>query len=401
MRPEDTLNLAIQSIFGNRMRTFLIVLGVSIGVSAVILLAALGDSARRYVTGQFTQLGTNIIAVLPGRAETTGGASPLISETPRDLTVDDALALLRSTYIKFVAPVTVGSAPVSWGGLEREVTIIGTTSYMKDIRQINLAQGRFLPSGDPHRAASVCVLGEDLRRELFGNKPALGQWLRIGDRRFRVTGVMGKSGVSLGTDLDDMAFIPVASAQALFDNPSLFRILTEARASSTMTASRDDIRRIIKDRHEGEDDITIITQDSVIATFNRILLALTLGIAGIAAISLAVAGILIMNIMLVTVTQRTEEIGLLKALGAPGSEIRHLFIAEAFMLSFFGALAGLIIGLAATELVHRIYPLFPISAPLWSILAAMGIALSTGLLFGVLPAARASRLDPVNALARR
>ena len=401
MRPEDTLSLAIQAVFGNRMRTFLIVLGVSIGVSAVILLAALGDSARRYITGEFTQLGTNIIIVLPGRAETTGGAPPLMGETPRDLTVDDALSLLRSTYIKYVAPVMVGAAPVSWEGLEREVTIIGTTSYMKDIRQLSMSRGRFLPPGDPRQAASVCVLGEDLRKELFGNKQALGQWLRIGDRRFRVIGTLGKSGVSLGTDLDDMAFIPVASAQALFDNPSLFRILTEARASSNITASRDDIRRIIKDRHEGEDDITIITQDSIIATFNRILLALTLGISGIAAISLAVAGILIMNIMLVTVAQRTEEIGLLKALGAPGSQIRHLFITEAFLLSFLGALLGLMLGLAATELLYRLYPVIPISAPLWSILASMGIAIGTGLVFGVLPALRASRLDPVTALARR
>lgn len=401
MRPEDTFSLAVRAVVNNRLRTFLIVAGVSIGVSAVIILTALGDSARRYITGEFSQLGTNIITILPGRSETTGGAPPLMGETPRDLTIDDALSLVRSPYIKYVAPVMVGSAPVSWGGLEREVTIVGTTSYMQDIRQLSMSQGRFLSSGDPHLAASVCVLGEQLRRELFGSRPALGQWLRIGDRRFRIIGVLGKSGVSLGIDLDDMAFIPVASAQALFNNPSLFRVLTEAKASTGISDSSAAIRRIIKDRHEGEDDITIITQDSIIATFNRILLALTLGIAGIAAISLAVAGILIMNIMLVTVTQRTEEIGLLKALGAPGTQVRRLFITEAFLLSFFGALAGMIIGLAATEILQRIYPLFPISAPLWSILAAMGIALGTGLVFGVLPAQHASRMDPVDALSRR
>lgn len=401
MRPEDTFSLAVNAVVNNRLRTFLIVSGVAIGVSAVIVLTALGDSARRYITGEFTQLGTNIITILPGRAETTGGAPPLMGETPRDLTIDDALSLLRSPYIKYVAPVMVGSAPVSWQGLEREVTIVGTSSYMKDIRQLSMSQGRFLPVGDPHLASSVCVLGADLRQELFGPKPALGQWLRIGDRRYRVIGVLGKSGVSLGIDLDDMAFISVASAQALFNNPSLFRVLTEARASSGIDASSADIRRIIKERHEGEDDITIITQDSIISTFNRILLALTLGVAGIAAISLAVSGILIMNIMLVTVTQRTEEIGLLKAIGAPGWQIRRIFITEALLLSFFGALAGLVLGLVVTELLHRLYPLLPIYAPLWSILAAMGIAVGTGLLFGYLPALHASRLDPVTALARR
>lgn len=401
MRSDDLFYLSFKAIITNPLRTFLIVMGVAIGVSAVILLTALGDSARRYITGEFTQLGTNIIAILPGRSETTGGAPPLMGETPRDLTVDDALALLRSPLIKNVAPVMLGSAPVSHGGLEREVTVIGTTSAMKDIRQLSMAKGRFLPESDPRLASPVCTLGEELAGELFRSEQILGQWIRIGDRRFRINGVIAKSGVSLGVDLDDMVFIPVASAQALFDSPSLFRVLTEAKAATGISAASDEIRRIIRERHEGEDDITIIAQDSIIATFDRILLALTLGIAGIAAISLAVAGILIMNIMLVTVTQRTEEIGLLKALGAPSKQIRNLFIIEAFLLSGFGALAGLVLGLVFGELLHRLYPVLPIAAPVWAILAAIGIALGTGLVFGVMPAIKASQLDPVTALAKR
>lgn len=400
MRAEDILITAFKAIVTNRLRTFLIVLGVAIGVSAVILLTALGDSARRYITGEFSQLGTNIIGILPGRSETTGGAPPLMGETPRDLTIDDALALLRSPLIKRVAPVMVGSAPVSYGGLEREVTVLGTTSAMKDIRQLEMARGHYLPATDPHLASPVCVLGEQLAEELFGTEQAMGHWVRIGDRRYRVGGIIAKSGVSLGVDLDDMVFISVASAQALFNTSSLFRVLVEARAATGISDTSNEIRRIIMERHEGEDDVTIIAQDSIIATFDRILLALTLAIAGIAAISLAVAGILIMNIMLVTVTQRTAEIGLLKALGAPGKQIRNLFIIEAFLLSCFGALAGLVLGLVLAELLHRLYPVIPIAAPLWSIMAAIGIALGTGLLFGVMPAIRASRLDPVNALAR-
>ena len=400
MRAEDVLLTAFKAIITNRLRTALIVLGVAIGVSAVILLTALGDSARRYVTGQFTQLGTNIIGILPGRSETTGGAPPLMGETPRDLTIDDAMALLRSRLIKEVAPVMVGSAPVSYGGLEREVTILGTTAAMRDIRQLTMAQGHFLPVGDPHLASPVCVLGEKLTRELFGNEPAIGRWVRIGDRRYRVIGLVAKTGESLGVNLDDMVFISVASAQALFNRASLFRVLVVARAATGISDTSAEIRRIIKERHEGEDDITIIAQDSIIATFDRILLALTLALAGIAAISLAVAGILIMNIMLVTVTQRTAEIGLLKALGAPGSQIRNLFITEAFLLSCLGALAGLVLGLGLAGLLHKLYPVIPIAAPLWSIAAAISIALGTGLVFGVLPAVRAARLDPVTALAR-
>jgi putative ABC transport system permease protein len=401
MRAEDILGMAGRAVLANRLRTTLIMLGVAIGVSAVIVLAALGDSARRYITGEFAELGTNMIAILPGRSETTGGPPPLLGETPRDLTVDDALALTRSPLIKRVAPLMVGTAPVSYAGLEREVTILGTTSEMFEIRKLSMAHGRFLPAIDPHLASPVCVLGEKLAGELFGRQNALGQWLRIGDRRFRVSGILAKTGVSLGSDMDDLAFIPVASAGALFNSQSLFRVLAEARAAVGIASASDAIRRIVQERHEGEDDITIIAQDSVIATFDRIMFALTLGIAGIATISLAVAGILIMNIMLVSVTQRTAEIGLLKALGAPQRRIRTLFLTEALLLSACGALAGITLGLALAELLRLLYPVIPIAAPLWSIGAAAGIAMTTGLVFGVLPAVRAARQDPVSALARR
>ena len=400
MRFFDLMTHSFKAIVTRRLRSFLMILGMAIGVGAVILLTALGDSARRYVTGEFAALGTNLVIVLPGRSETTGGPPPLLGETPRDLTIDDALTLLRSRNIKRVAPVMVGAAPVSWQGLEREVNVIGSTAAMKDMRHLDMAQGRFLPKTDPRRATPVCVLGEELRQELFGPNTALGEWLRIGDRRFRVIGVLAKSGVSIGVDFDDMVIIPVASAKTLFDSPSLFRIIIEAQTPIALDAAADDIRRIIKDRHEGEDDVTIITQDSVIETFDKIFTALTLGVAGIAAISLAVAGILIMNIMLVAVAQRTEEIGLLKALGAPRRQILSLFIAESFLLSFFGALFGLVLGLAAAEFIQKLYPILPIAAPAWAILAALGIAIVTGLLFGVLPAMRAARLDPVAALSK-
>ena len=401
MRISDLVVLAWKAITANKPRTFLMLLGMAIGVAAVILLTALGDSARRYVTGEFSELGTNLVIVLPGRSETTGGPPPLLGETPRDLTIDDALSLLRSRNIRRVAPIMVGSAPVSWQGLEREVSVIGTTNAMKDIRHLKLAQGSFLPKIDPHRAAPVCVIGEKLRRELFGPAPAPGKWLRIGDRRFRVVGVLAKRGVSIGVDFDDMVIVPVVSAQILFNSQSLFRIITEAHLATAIDSAAIDIRRIIKDRHEGEDDITIITQDSVIATFDKIFTALTLGLAGIAAVSLAVAGILIMNIMLVAVAQRTAEIGLLKALGAPGKQIRLLFITEALLLSLLGAVFGLITGLAATEFLHRLYPLLPIAAPAWAIIASISIAMLAGITFGVIPATRAARLDPVEALSKR
>lgn len=401
MRIFDLVGYTLRAIDTHRFRTALILIGVAIGVGAVILLTTLGDSVRRYVTGEFSELGTNIVIVLPGRSETTGGHPPLFGETPRDLTIDDALALLRSPNIERVAPIVVGSAPVAYRGLEREVTIVGSTRAIKDIRHLRAAQGSFLPEIDPKRGRAVCVLGQTVREELFGPARAVGESVRIGNRRFRVIGILAETGYSIGLDLDDIVFIPVASAQSLFDYPSLFRVLTEAQGGARIAAAKEDIRRIIMKRHEGEDDVTIITQDSVIATFDKVLNTITLGVAGIAAISLAVAGILIMNVMLVAVAQRTQEIGLLRALGAPSRQICSLFIVEALLLSFTGALIGLGVGLTSALVIQQLYPALPLSVPLWAVTAGVGIAVVTGLMFGVLPALRAARLDPVAALNKR
>lgn len=401
MRYADNLKLAFTAVTSHRIRTGLILLGIAIGVSSVILLTALGDSARRYVVGEFAALGTNLIIILPGRSETTGGPPPMMGETPRDLTIDDALALLRSRNINRIAPIAVGMAPVNWRGREREVNILGSTAAMKEIRHLEITQGRFLPQADPRQAMPVAVIGEKIREELFGPERALGEWLRVGDRRFRVIGVIKSTGVSIGVDMDDIVIVPVTSAQILFDSPGLFRVLVEAKASSSIEAASEDTRRIIKERHEGEDDITIITQDSIIATFDKILGTLTYGIAGIGAISLAVAGILIMNVMLVSVAQRRAEIGLLKAIGASARDIMKLFVTEALLLSVSGAVIGVLLGLGGAEFLQRLYPDIPIAAPLWGVLAATGIAVVTGVLFGVMPAKRAAQLDPVLALVKR
>jgi putative ABC transport system permease protein len=254
---------------------------------------------------------------------------------------------------------------------------------------------------DADRAAPVCIIGETIRRELFGAKRALGEWLRIGDRRFRVIGILASTGVSLGVDTDDMVVIPVASAQQLFNTETLFRILVEARNREVIDKAKQSVTDILRERHEGEEDVTVITQDSVLATFDRIFTALTFTVGGIAGISLIVAGILIMNIMLVSVTQRTTEIGLLKAIGASSRQVMNLFLTEAILLSLFGALLGLLLGQGGSMLVGHLYPVLPLGAPLWALSSALGVALLTGVIFGVLPARRAARLDPVQALARR
>ena len=380
----------------------LIVLATAIGVAAVVLLTALGEGARRFVVGQFEALGTNLLIVLPGRNETTGGPPPVLGTTPRDLTVDDALALLNWRDITAVAPVMVGNAPVSVAsGLEREVTVLGSTAAMATVRHLEISQGRFLPAGDPKRAAAICVLGYELREALFGARPAVGRWLRIGDRRFRVIGVMRDSGVSVGVDFNDLAIVPVAATEALFDRSSLFRVLAAVRADGDLAAAADAVHEIIAARHEGEDDVTVITQDSVVETLGRVLGAITVGVAAISAVSLAVAGILIMNVMLVAVAQRRAEIGLLRAIGARMIDVRRLFLFEAVLLASVGALVGIAVGLGGALLVARLYPEFPLGVPVWSPLAAGGVAVAAGLVFGVMPARRAAALDPVDALSKR
>jgi len=233
---------------------------------------------------------------------------------------------------------------------------------------------------------------------LFGKEQALGEWLRLGDRRFRVIGVLASGGRSLGVDIQELVVVPVASAQALFNSPGLFRILVEARSREVMPRLQDQIRSTIAERHQGEEDVTVVTQDAVLATFDNILKALTFTVGGIAAISLAVAGILIMNIMLVAVSQRTREIGLLKAVGASRGQVTMLFLSEAILLALLGGLLGLLIGFLGTSAIHGAYPEMDSQAPAWAVVAALTVCSLTGLVFGIMPARRAAALEPVEAL---
>lgn len=399
MRTADLLLFATRAAGGTPARTTLMVLAMSIGVAAVVVLTALGDGARRYVMAEFSALGTNLVIVLPGRSE-TGGFNPanVITNTPRDLTVGDAQALLREPSVLRVAPLTVGNSEVAFAGRLREVMIVGTTSSYFRLRKLPLAQGSYLPEDG---RVSAAVIGAKLRADLFGHEGAIGRMLRVGDRRFRVVGVLAASGQGMGFNVDELVFVPVESAQAMFNTETLFRIIVEADSREAIPGTRERVERAIAARHDGELDFTVITQDAVLATFDKILGALTLAVAGIAAISLAVAGILVMNVMLVSVTQRTGEIGLLKAVGSSSATIRNVFLAEAALLSTAGAVTGFALGHAGSWALRAAYPTLPSYPPDWAVAAALTTAISTGLVFGVMPARRAARLDAVTALTRR
>ncbi|MFO7541391.1 MAG: ABC transporter permease [Thiobacillus sp.] len=397
MNLRDTLSLSLTTVVSYRTRSLLIVLAMALGVAAVVVLTALGDGARRYVVERFSSIGTNLIIVLPGRAETSGGLpGAALGTTPRDLTLEDARFVGYLPQVRRLAPLNVGVAELTSGGLLREVTVLGSTAELLPIRHMKLSQGSFLAHGS-ERSAQI-VLGSQIANEFFPDGNIIGQRVRLGDSRFRVSGVLAAQGQTMGFNSDELAIIPIDYAQELFNTSSLFRILIEARNRDAIESTKSAILHTLKQRHDGEEDITVITQDAVLATFDRILRALTLGVAGIAAISLAVAGILVMNVMLVAVTQRTSEIGLLKAIGAPSSDIRRLFFAEALWLSLAGGAIGFALGHLGSLLIRLAYPQLPAWPPVWASVAGVAIALITGIVASLFPASRAARLDPVRAL---
>ena len=401
MTLRDLVGFSGGALRGHRLRTGLSLLGVAIGVASVILLTSLGEGARLYVTDEFASLGSNLIIVIPGKIETTG-AMPLMGGVPRDLTLADAEAIVRQVrQVRLAAPLAIGGAPARYGFRQRDVMVAGTTTDFKETRVLKMASGRYLPPGDPTRGARVCVLGYKLQGELFAGANPLGEWLRLGEERFRVIGVMAPRGTSLGMDLDEVVHIPVNRSMKMFNNTSLFRVLAEVNSFNEVDAAKEATIALLKERHEGFEDVTVLTQDSVMSTFSNILAALTAALGGIAAISLSVAGVGIMNVMLVSVSERISEIGLLKALGASRRQILSVFLTEASILSMTGGLLGLALGFAGGRFIVYLWPSFPAQPPVWAVVGALSVALLVGVTFGLVPARRAAGLDPVAALAGR
>ncbi|HSF18317.1 MAG TPA: ABC transporter permease [Vicinamibacteria bacterium] len=400
MMPLELLRFAWRALWGHRLRSGLSLLGMAVGVGAVVLLTALGEGAREYVSGQFTSLGTNILIIVPGKTETTG-VMPGMGGAPNDLTLDDFEALLkRLRQIDRGAPVAMATGTITHRERRRQVAVVGTTPEFLEIRKLSLGRGQFLPDSDLKRGGAVAVIGERVARELFPGESPLGKVIRIDDWRMRVVGVLASRGTQLGLDVDDIVVIPVATAMRIFNRASLFRILLESRTHTGLAATAERVTAILAERH-GEEDVTVISQDSVVSTLSDILDTLTLVLVAIASISLSVAGIGIMNVMLVSVSERRSEVGLLKAVGVSRSQIVAAFMTEAALLSIAGAFLGVGTGWLAVGVVVGLYPALPAHPPAWAVAAAMGVALLVGIAFGVMPARRASKLDPILALARR
>ena len=398
MHATDLLRFAWGAVIGHRLRSALTMLGFAIGICAVILLTSIGEGIRQFVLHEFTQFGTNIVAINPGKSDTTGGSPAAMAGTIRKLTLEDAEALKRLPQVQAVMPVAFGNARVESSQAGRSVLVYGVTSEMQELWKFRVRQGRFLPPGDPRHGSPVAVLGMKLKREVFGGGNALGERVRVGGRPFRVIGVMEPKGQFLNIDLDDTVFIPVSAAMQLFNRDDLIEIDVIYRNAHATQTVIDGVRRILLDRHDGEEDFTITSQESMIEVLDRIIGVVTTAVGAIGGISLVVGAIGILTMMWISVNESTAEIGLLRALGARRSQVLGFFLLQAGLLATAGGAIGVAAGIGIGQALRLALPGLPVRTLPEYVLAALALSFAVGLLSGALPARRAAGLDPVEAL---
>lgn len=397
MNPSDLFGLTFEALAAHRLRYALTALAIAVGVAAVVLLASIGEGTRRYIVGQFSQFGTTIISITPGKTE-TAGLGGTQGGSVRPLTIDDARALSRLPGVISAMPNAYGSAIIEFGNKGRRVYVYGATSDVPRVWSMDVAIGEFLPAMDWDRGSPVVVLGPTLKRELFANANPLGQIVRIGQNRFRVIGVVESKGQMLGFDLDDAAYVPVSNALRLFNRPELDEVQLLAATPQDIDPVVQRAREVLTDRHTGKEDFTITTQEDAMAMVNRVLGIITGVVTGIAAISLLVGAIGILTIMWIVVQERTQEIGLCMAIGATRSQILGWYLFEASVTAAAGGLIGLGAGMGGAFLLATYVPGLATATPTSVVVAALVMAVVVGLGAGVAPAIRASRLDPVDAL---
>jgi putative ABC transport system permease protein len=397
MSARDLLRLAWHAIWFHRQRSLLTMLGILIGIASVILLTSIGEGTRTYVLSQFTQFGTMLAAVNPGKISTSGLPGAL-GTTIHPLTLEDAKVLERIPGLTRVVPIVMGAAPVEYEGRTRNTFVYGVTSDAPEVWRMGVRAGRFLPTLDWRQGAPVAVLGPKLKREIFGDQNCLGQHVRISGQRYMVIGLMEPKGQFLGFDIDDSAYIPVAEAKRLFNRDALQEVDVLFANGSLINPVVERIRDVLKERHKGTEDFTITTQTGMLETLDRVISIVSLAVGGIGGISLLVGSIGILTMMWISVNERTSEIGLALAIGATPGQILLLFLSEATLLSTLGGVLGLLVGIGLAQLLHHYVPALPVRTPPEFVFLALAISFLVGLLSGLLPAQRASRLNPVVAL---
>ncbi len=392
----DTLYFAFRSLIAHRLRTALSASGIAIGIAAVILLTAIGDGVQRFVLSEFTQFGTNIVTVTPGKINTHGGSLGAIGSA-RLLTIEDAMALKQSRYAEFINASVVGNAEIRAQGRSRRVTAYGQGSDFAEAFNMQIETGQFLPDDDPRNPRAYVVLGAKVRAELFGDTNPLGAILQVGGSRFRVIGVMASKGQVLGFDLDDTVFIPTTRALEVFNRQGVMEIQLAYFPDAPVQAVVEDIQRILIARH-GREDFTVKPQQQMLSTLSTVLSVLKFAVAALGGISLIVGAVGMVTLMHIAVSERVSEIGLLTALGATRARIRILFLLESIALSTLGGLSGLLIGSGIAWLLKLLISDLPVNIPWDYVFGALCISMLIGLAAGVIPAMQAAKLNPVDAL---
>ncbi|KKW16985.1 MAG: Efflux ABC transporter, permease protein [Parcubacteria group bacterium GW2011_GWA1_50_14] len=393
----------------HKSRSLLTILGIVIGVAAIIIVMSLGEGARGLILGQIQSIGSKVIAIIPGREPT--GPTDIIASFTDSLKESDLGALQNRNNVPYatqVMPVVFGSESAAYGNETYRPTILGVTDFFSEIYNVYPSKGRVFTPEESRNYADVVVIGSKVESELFGNEDALGKRIRIKGKNLRVIGVIGKTGQLSFLNFDEGAFLPYTTAQQYIFGIKYFnRIVVQAVSEDRVTETVDDIKRTLRAQHNitdpAKDDFSVQTQEEAMQTVSTILNAFTLFLASVAAISLLVGGIGIMNIMLVSVTERTREIGLRKALGATNRNILLQFLLEAVILTAVGGAIGIAIGGGVSFLValviSKIYGLlWGFALPISAVLMGMGISSAIGLIFGIYPARQASQKSPIEAL---
>ena len=396
MRQQDFIRLVAQSVMAHRLRSTLTALGIGIGVTAVVLLTSIGEGLNTYMVDQFTQFGTTTLQVQPGKTSTFG-ISPGVLNSVRPLSLADAEALARAPHVLHVVPMVVGSGSVEARGRERTVSIYGVGPDFDETFKFDVVAGTFLPHDELERARNVAVLGAKLFAELYGSSNALGDRIRVGGQRYRVIGIMEPKGDMVGIDLDDTIYIPAARGLELFNRQGLLEIDVLYTEDAPVDEVVDGVKRILAARH-GSEDFTVVSQQQMLDVLGSIVDVLTLGVAALGGISLLVGGVGIFTIMTIAVRERTQEIGLLRAIGARRSRIAQLFVGEAMLLSAIGGVGGLAIGMGIVLLTQWALPAMPATISPLYVGLSLALAVTIGLVAGVLPARSASLLEPLDAL---
>lgn len=389
----QVFTLAFESVKTNKLRSILTALGVIIGVASIILLVSIANGLQSYVQGQFEKLGANSVFVVPGKF-TISGAGGARSVNKLTLKLADQIEREKGEIISDVLPILEINVTASWGNKSKITTLLGTKSTYFTTSGVNVQAGRLYNEQDNVAGRKVAVVGRTLARDLYGTEEAVGRTILVSKKPFTVVGVLSPQGNVAGIDIDNQVIIPVISARKLTGSDSINEILVRAASSQTIKQTQDKVTKILK-RSLSDDDFSILTQEQLLSSVLSILGVLTFALGGIAAISLIVGGVGISNIMLVSVTERTREIGLRKAVGATQRDILSQFLVEAVILSLSGGLIGVVLGFLGSLVISKF---LSASVPLWAVALGIGFSSVVGVVFGVIPALRASRLEPIESL---